>query len=193
MSSPATDSELLERWRADDESAGRELLMRYFEGLVRFFRGKLDDGIDDLIQRTMLLCLENADKLREAASFRAYVYAVARNELYRHLRTRMKAPIDFDANVTSVHVLGASPSGVLAQREEEHRLMTALRRIPVDLQVTLELYYWEDMTYAELGDILGIHRESVKSRLKRAKQLLREEMGSTMEDVEAVARSVVGR
>jgi RNA polymerase sigma-70 factor (ECF subfamily) len=188
----STDAELLSRWRDGEEQAGRELLLRYFEGLMRFFRGKVTDGVDDLIQRTMLLCLENADKLREAASSRAYVYAVARNELYRHLRDRMKEREAFDANVTSLNDVGLSPSRVAAQREDEERLLAAIRRIPVDYQVTLELYYWEGMTYLELADVLGIHRETVKSRLKRAKQLIREHMESaSLEDIERWARSAL--
>lgn len=54
--------------------------------------------------------------------------------------------------------------------------MQALRTIPLDIQVTLELFYWEDMSVAELAQILEVPPGTVKSRLHRGRQLLREAM-----------------
>ncbi len=168
------DEQLLTEWRGGNEEAGRELLVRHFRALSRFFRNKATGGFEDLIQRTMLVCLENADRLREASSFRAYLFAIARNELYRHYRRGRRDALD-----TSLHTvddLEPSAGTVMVRREEERLLLLALRRLPIDLQVTVELFYWEGLTYAELGEVLGVHRETVKSRLRRAKELLRQRM-----------------
>src|SRR5688500_5815501 len=85
-----SDRELLQAWRGGDTAAGDELFQRYFVPLYRFFRNKLDQGVDDLIQETLLACVRGADRFREDASFRTWLFTIARNELYTHWRARAK-------------------------------------------------------------------------------------------------------
>ncbi|MEM7152065.1 MAG: sigma-70 family RNA polymerase sigma factor [Myxococcota bacterium] len=172
MGDSGDDARLLARWRAGDEQAGRALLMRHFRPLCRFFRNKAGDSVEELIQRTMLACLENAQRLREATSFRAYLFSIARHELFAHFR-RLRRD-ELDTSLHSVHDLQPSCGTVIARKQDEAQLLEALRRLPLELQVTLELYYWEGLRYAELAEVLGVHRETIKSRLRRAKELLRQ-------------------
>jgi RNA polymerase sigma factor (sigma-70 family) len=138
----ATDLDLLDAWRGGDARAGNLLFRRYFAPLARFFRNKVDVGVEDLIQGTFLACIEGRDRFREASSFRTYLFAIARNLLYGYYRRQHRA-VDFVQ--TSVIDLGASPSGPLGRREEAAALLRALRSIPLEFQVVLELSYWEDM------------------------------------------------
>lgn len=190
MGEPSADDDgrLLARWRAGDEEAGRGLLMRHFRPLCRFFRNKAGDSVEELIQRTMLACLENAEHLRQASSFRAYLFSIARNELYAHFRRVRRDALD--VSLHSVHDLEPSCGTRIARKQEEARLLAALRRLPLELQVTLELYYWEGMRYAELAEVLGVHRETIKSRLRRAKELLRQFLAEPTAGEESMEASV---
>src|SRR5687768_1598394 len=85
-----TDAQLLRAWRDGDKAAGRVLFERVFPSLRRFFASKVDDGIDDLIQTTLLVGVERCDDLREDERFRAYLFTVARNELFASLRKRSR-------------------------------------------------------------------------------------------------------
>jgi len=181
-----TDADLLEAWRAGDRTAGRELFLRHSGSVTRFFRNKLDGDIDDLVQRTFLACVEARDRLRDGSSFRAYVLRIARNELFNHYAARQRLAARVDPLTTSVLDLGASPSMMFATGERDRALLVALRRLPLDLQTALELHYWEDLTTGELADILGVPQGTVKTRLFRARERLREAMradGATDEDV----------
>jgi RNA polymerase sigma factor (sigma-70 family) len=181
-----TDADLLEAWRAGDRTAGRELFMRHSGSVTRFFRNKLDGDIDDLVQRTFLACVEARDRLRDGSSFRAYVLRIARNELFNHYAARQRLAARVDPLTTSVLDLGASPSMMFATGERDRALLVALRRLPLDLQTALELHYWEDLTTGELADILGVPQGTVKTRLFRARERLREAMradAATDEDV----------
>ena len=109
-----TDFELLDAWRAGDRDAGNELFLRHFESVCRFFRNKVRDGVEDLIQRTFLACVESRERFRKEATFRTYLFTVARNELFAHFRRGRKSPEPIDAMILSVNDLGPSPSGVLA-------------------------------------------------------------------------------
>lgn len=171
-----TDFELLEAWRAGDRKAGEALFERHFDAIARFFRNKVDHGIDDLIQRTFLACVETKDHFRGESSFRTYLFAVAHNVLGKHFRSKRRHGDRIDFGVTSVHDLAPSPSAIVAQHREQRLLLEALRRIPLDHQVVLELYYWERLTAAEVGEVVGVPEGTARTRIRRAKQLLEEQM-----------------
>lgn len=171
------DFELLEAWRAGNSNAGSELLRRYFDNLYRFFSSKIDDEVEDLIQLTLLACVRYQKTLEGVESFRGYLFTVARNELYRHLRRRAKRDV-VDFGDTSVIALGISPTSVVARRQQQQRLVAGLRTLPVELQMLLELHYWEGLSTSELAVVVEAPQGTVKSRLRRARTLLAEALQS---------------
>lgn len=194
------DFELLDAWKGGDKAAGNALFQRHFDSVCRFFRNKVGEGVDDLIQRTFLACVESRDKFRKEASFRTYLFTLARNELYAHFKRSHRQRERVDPLVTSVHDLGPSPTALVAQKKEQRLLLEALRRIPVDHQITLELYYWEGMSAAQLGRVLETPEGTIRTRIRRAKSLVEaalrdldaspEQLRSTLADIEGWARSL---
>lgn len=192
--------ELLEAWRGGNAEAGNALLRRYFDSLYRFFANKVDDEVDDLIQRTFLALVRHKGSIRDGGSFRAYMFTVARNEFYHHLRSRRRRRDPLDFGTVSLADLGTSPSQFAARRRDQELLLGALRSIPVDLQIALELHYWEGMTTAELAAALEIPHGTAKSTLRRAREQLRRrlssavkadpELAASLDDLDAWARSV---
>jgi RNA polymerase sigma factor (sigma-70 family) len=170
------DAELLESWRNGDRRAGTTLFERHFESIRRFFINKVSDSVEDLVQQTFMACVTRRDSIREVSSFRGYLFAVARSKLYDHLSARVRAPEPLDPERTSVVDLGVSPSQMLVGREDRQLLLQALRHLPVDLQVALELYYFEQVRGRELELALGIPGGTVRSRLRRGLELLRREI-----------------
>lgn len=153
--------------------------------LYRFFRNKLGGDIDDLIQRVFLACVESRDAFRKEASFRTYLFAVARNELHGHFRReRREARLDFGE--LSVEDLGPSPSQLVAHREEQRLLLRALRMIPLDYQIALELFYWEQLTGPELAAVLDIPEGTGRTRLRRARIALAERLTRLVNSPEAL-------
>lgn len=194
------DFELLDAWRSGDLEAGSRLFDRHFESIHRFLRHKVGDDTDEVMQRTLLACVESRDRFRGASSFRTFLFGVARLELFSHYRRRRKLDAQVDFESRSFFDLDPSPSMVVARHKEQQLLHEALRRLPVDLQIALELHYWEGMSATEIGTVLEIPAGTVKSRLRRAKELLRETMEhltlsktqleSTLGDLDGWARSL---
>ena len=170
------DFELLEQWRAGDRDAGNTLFERHFLVVCNFFRNKVADGVDDLIQRTFVTCLEIEGNFRGEGSFRSYLLGVARRVLFRHFRELQRDGRTFAPLMTSVCDIDPSPSALVAQQREHARLLEALRRLPVDLQITLELYFWESMTMREIALVLEVPPGTAASRLRRAKAALHTEL-----------------
>lgn len=188
---PGKDAELLNAWRGGDRKAGEALFERHFDAVARFFRNKVDAGIDDLIQRTFLACVETKDRFRGDSSFRTYLYGVAHNILGKHYRSKRRHGDKVDFGVTSVHDLAPSPSVIVAKHREQRVLLEALRRIPLELQIVLELYYWERLTAGEVAQIVGIPEGTARTRIRRARQLLEEEMGNLVGNKDLLQSTIV--
>lgn len=182
----ATDAELLTAWQAGDRTAGGELIDRYFEPIRRFFENKVADGIDDLIQQTFLACVRHREQIRDADAFRGYLFAAARTKLYDHLTKRMKTQDLTDFGVSSITDLGISPSEAAAASSDRRLLLQALRTLPVDLQIAIELYYFERVRGRELEIALDVAPGTVRSRLRRGLELLRKRIDEINASPEAL-------
>lgn len=182
----AEDLALLAAWQAGDARAGDGLVRYYTPHVVRFFADKVADfEVDDLVQQTWEALLHARDRFvaadepaaagepgeRIAASFRAYLYGTARFVLFAFFRRRARAAA-FDPEISALEDLAPSPSRQASAHAKLVRLSAALRKLPIDLQILLELRYAQEMTSAEIAAIYGIPRGTAKSRLRLAKQRL---------------------
>ena len=162
------DAALLEAWRDGDKQAGGQLFDRHIESVYRFFRTKTSGDLDDLVQNTFMRCAQRRDSIRDAGSFRAYLFAIARNVLRDHYRARGRDPL-LDFGSTSVVDLGGTPSEFVASKEEQQLLLLALRHIPIDEQIALELHYWEQLTVREIAKVLEVPEGTAKTRMRAAR------------------------
>ncbi len=165
------DAELLSAWRDGDTTAGRQLFERHIPAVSRFFRNKVGEEREDLTQQTFLACLEGRDRIRDGSSFRAYLLRIARNQLYDHFSSQARRA---DPLTSSVLDLGMTPSAVLGARQRDGLLLSALQQLPLELQTCLELHYWEGLRLTEIAEITGVAPGTAKSRMFRARELLRE-------------------
>lgn len=190
------DATLLQRWAGGDRSAGGALIDQWFVPIGRFFRNKVADDLavqDDLVQATFAALLEAAPRFRGEGSFRAFLFSIAFNMLRKHYdRGRRDAGIDF--GTASVHDLAPGPFSQLAQKGEHALVLAALRELPIALQTALELSIWEGMTAAEIGVATDEPEGTIKTRLRRAKSLLRERVAAAAADpsVRAAALESIG-
>jgi RNA polymerase sigma factor (sigma-70 family) len=173
--SAAEDLALLERWRAGDKAAGEDLFARHFDSLCAFFITKCSDA-DDLVQRTLLACVQGQNQFRAESSFRTYLFAIARRELYHYLQRLQQDRGRFDAEVSSVADLVTTPGSKLARHAEQQRMVAILRSLPVEQQALLELYYWQELDVAALAEVFELTPNAVRVRLHRARQELRERL-----------------
>lgn len=174
----ASDEELLAAWCDGDESAGDRLLRSVFPRLYRFLFNKIGDDTREVVQQTLLACVEHRDKLSGCVNFEAYLLRMARNKLYDFLRKRGRSREQHPGTLPSVQDLATSMASLVGRQERELAVLSGLRALPVDLQTVLELHYWNELSVREMADVLEIPEGTVKSRLRRARnafeELLRE-------------------
>lgn len=196
----ASDLDLLDAWCAGEKSAGNQLFQRHFDSIYSFFENKIQDDVDELVQATFLACVRSRDTFRRQCTFRTYIFTIARNELYRYLRRRKPAGRALDFGVTSLADLQTTPGTRVARHEDHERLLRALRTLPLEQQLLLELHYWEGMSAGELAEVFDIAQATARTRLFRARNSLRDCMEKlsdsprattmTIEDLDEWARSL---
>lgn len=166
------DADLLAAWRAGDRKAGGALFDRHFRAIARFVRTKVshESEVDDLVQGTFLACLEAKVAYRGDGELRSYLLGIAWHKVQKLYAERGRGAVDVEQ--VSVVDLGAGPITALGRRGEHKLLLAGLRRLPLQFQVALELYFWEELSAAAIGELLGEPEGTVRTRIRRAKELL---------------------
>ncbi len=163
---------LIEQWRSGSAAAANALTQRHYASVRRFFDLRAPAAADDLTQQTFLGAMEARASFRAEASFKTFLFGIAHKQLLRHIRGQQQGPR------VQRYATEAGPKtslSMVAVRFQEHQLLLmALAQLPVDLQIVTELYYWEDMSTAAIGEALEVNASTVSSRLARARQLLRD-------------------
>lgn len=161
------DIELLKAWEQGDLAAGSVLLRRYERALHRFFARKTKHGVDDLVQETLLACVQSVPNFRNECSFSTYLFRIARYQLYGRYRRHLRA---LEASFEDVE--SALPPSE-APPTDERALLDALDRLPPPLRDVLELSYFSELTQKQIAETLGLPSGTVASRLRRARETLR--------------------
>jgi len=169
------DLALLERWRGGDQRAGHDLFRRHFADIYRFFENKVGAEADELAQATFLACVGAREQFRAQSSFRTYLFAIARNELYGYLR-RLRRDDVLDFAVTSLADIATTPVSRLERARQAEQLRSALRDLPAEQQLLLELHYWHDLDAAALAEVFDSTPGAIRVRLLRARRAVRERM-----------------
>ena len=175
--SEASDEQLLSAWRAGDRRAGAALFRRHYDTLARFYANKVAaEERPELIQRSFLACVESRDRFEGKSQFSTYLIGIAVRQLYKYFDRRRRDQQHIDFNTVSSEDLAPTPSQHAAQQDEYRVLLAALRRIPVEYQLVLELVYWEGFTAVMIAESLDIPTGTAKTRIRRGRELVREQI-----------------
>ncbi len=179
------DAALLQAWRDGDKTAADHLIARYGPRLYNFFASKVTDGVDELCRQTLHDCETTREAIEpdgSAGSVRGLVFATARRHLLKHFAHEGGSSLDPAAH--SVADLNPGASEMMAAREQQRQLLLALRQLPLDAQVALELQFWEGLTEAEIATVVQAPVAAVSDQLSRAQRALREQIAKEREHSE---------
>ncbi len=165
---------LVRRCQRGDAAAFEELFRR-FQPRLRYYVHRLDaDGnhTDDTLQEIWAKVVRGIGSLRDRRAFVAWLYTIARNEVYG--RAKAKNPL---VELTEEHLESLTDDPEPVFREEDAvRIHQALETLNPAHREILTLCFLEELSRHEIAGILGLHPGTVKSRLHYAKQALRQEL-----------------
>jgi RNA polymerase sigma-70 factor (ECF subfamily) len=127
---------------------------------------------DDLLQEIAVAIWQALPRFRGECSERTFLFRIAHNRAIAFI-SRRHLPLQETDEAFEVEDGRPNPEEAMATGQQGQRLLDAIQRLPVSLRqvVTLAL---EGLTYAEIGDVLGITETNVGARLTRARQRLRQ-------------------
>lgn len=168
-----TELRLLRHWRSGDRVAADQLLRRYTPLLRRYFAQRVTRNADELVQRTLVACIHGIERFEGRSSFKHYLLGIAQNQLLMSLRSdaRAEKPAVFLGGVSS-----ETPSQLLAVKEEQRILISALIQISPEFRSVLKMFYWDGQSVEEIAARLGAPHGTVKSRLARGRAMLKEKI-----------------
>jgi RNA polymerase sigma-70 factor, ECF subfamily len=171
------DGVLFARARAGDSDALTCLVDRYKDALINYLTrlSGCRDRAEDLAQDTFIRLLGRSDGYRERGMLRPYLYRIATNlvrttqrreQRWRVLEPRLAAGRDG-------HALDPPQLAALERRELGELLAQSLRAVPMRYRVPLVLRDVQDWSYAEIAGLLECKTGTVKSRIHRGREMLR--------------------
>jgi RNA polymerase sigma-70 factor (ECF subfamily) len=187
MSSGEAD-QLLRRCQQGDESALAELVRLYQDRLFQLAYRALGDAAlaQEAAADALIKVWSKAGQWRGDAAANTWIYQVAVRTVLDARRSRRRWWERWSGPPSeAVTDDRPEPPEQLARGEQERkqgqRLHAALRQLSEEDRVLLHLYYFEDRGLAEIAAILGVGRATLKTRLARARQRLRAQLGDDHE------------
>ncbi|MHB8442882.1 MAG: RNA polymerase sigma factor [Patescibacteria group bacterium] len=166
-----TDEELVANFRkTGDIKFFEELVNRYKNSIYNFTLRYLShrEDTEDIVQNIFVKVYFKLDKYDEKkASFKTWIYRVSKNTIYNKFRERKLLSLNFE--ITDTHKEEDA-------YERENLIQVALNKIGKKYRIVLLMYYMEGFSYIEISKILNLPLGTVKTRIRRAKGKIKNEL-----------------
>ena len=156
-----TDEELIKQIRAGDEEAADTLVKRYYTDILRYCKRNIVDQnlAEDATQETFYRVFRSLMRYQDKEHFRAWLYMIARNICIDENR-KQKNTIPLESEDVG------EESNEIHQIENSDEIEQLLSVLPEEQREAILLYFEDELTYKEIGKILGIPARTVQSRVK---------------------------
>jgi RNA polymerase sigma-70 factor (ECF subfamily) len=150
-----------------------------------------DEEANDLVQETFFKAYKFIDKYQEGTNAKAWLFKILKNAYINEYRKRSKRPVKVDYEEVTAYHEGEDDrvTGYLDLREDIFKAMMgdevtqALNSLPLDFRTVILLCDIEGFTYEEISKIIDVPIGTVRSRLFRARNLLKEKLKKYAEDL----------
>lgn len=179
----SSDEELMVAYVEGDEQAFRELFDRYSDRLHRLMtrEGIPEEKAGDLVQQAFLNLHRARHDFDPDRSLRSWLYTIAlnlRREYFRRMGRRRETPVEeFPAQ-------GRAPERI-ERLEDAQAVEHAMETLSEKRRTVIELHWFEELTFREIADALGISRSAAKVRAHRAYKEMRENLESSGAEAES--------
>jgi RNA polymerase sigma-70 factor (ECF subfamily) len=176
---------LLKRAKAGDIESFEVLVKKHqsfiYNVALRVFRNT--DDASDMAQEALIKAYKNISNFNEKSSFNTWLYRITINvciDEQRKRKNRIAIPLsankDDDKNsfIENIKDNNYTPEESFLRKEEIHALNSAINRLPENHKIIILLRDIKGLGYDEIGDILNIPKGTVKSKINRARQKLKE-------------------
>jgi RNA polymerase sigma-70 factor (ECF subfamily) len=196
------DAQLVRRTLARDGAAFREIMQRNNRRLYRIARSVLRNNSDaeDAVQDAYVSAFTHLADFRGDSTLAAWLSRIVMNEALGRLRRQRptiglseREPARSDAEIIQFPTANDNPERTMAQRQILQLVERATDDLPHDYRLVFVTRVIEGMSVEETANLLGIKPETVKTRLHRARQLIRAQLDKQIGPVLMDAFPFAGR
>jgi len=176
------DADLVEQSQKGDMAAFKMLFERHQSHIYNYNLQMLrnPDDAKDMTQETFIRAFRSLNRLRTNQAFYSWLKRISINLVRDRMRLRRKMPVNsLDQNDIvsgSIQTQADNPQQVLERSQLQDEVRKAVSRLPAHYRECLILYQFEDKDIKTIARILGISTGTVKSRLSRARSILKEKL-----------------
>ncbi len=170
------DDELYSSFLAGNTADYDLLMLRYGDGLLGYLNGYLHsrEDAEDLMIEAFARIMAKRPRIG-AGNFKAYLYRTAHNLMAHFCRKNSRMQV-FSLEEADGLGGGTVPEDAFAAEEKRRILHLCMERIGPQLKEALWLVYFEDLSYAQAAEVMGVRVKKVDNLLIRAKARLKEEL-----------------
>lgn len=173
-----TDKHILERLQKGDEQVFEEFFKTYYERLCNYANTILNDmdEAEEMVQGAFLAMWEKRETIEVHSSLKSYLYRAVYNSSLnhvKHLKVRQKYDNRHQHNATLEH---NSTSESLIASELDAIAQNAINNLPPQCQNVFKLSRFENLSYAEIAEQMGISVKTVENHMIKALKVLREKL-----------------
>ncbi|HET9049477.1 MAG TPA: RNA polymerase sigma factor [Chiayiivirga sp.] len=177
MTDNRNDEELMLAYASGDMAAFEALYARHRGPLYRFIARGLSPraSADECFQETWARVVQARERYRPEAKFSTWLYQIAQRlmiDQYRRARPQVSLD-DEDARIPLAQEEQVQPDHSVSRFEQARRLQQALAELPDEQRIVLQLRLEQELSLEAIGEVTGVGRETVKSRLRYAMDKLR--------------------
>lgn len=201
--SRAEEALLVERLRQAEDRAYDELIHRFQQPVFNLVIRLLNDpsDVNDVVQEIFLKVFRNVASFRCQSSLKTWIYRIAVNEAHNHRRwfsrhRRQQVGLERDEKEQGYQETlsdpGRSPFDLAAGQEAHAMITAALESLNPTFRTVVVLRDVEELSYEEIADVLQIHLGTVKSRIMRGREALRNALVARMSEAAATNGPTLG-
>ncbi|WP_419394188.1 sigma-70 family RNA polymerase sigma factor [Cytobacillus praedii] len=167
------ESMLLEREEIIDQ-----LMQEYSDDILHlvYTYVKNRTTAEDLTQEIFLKCYEKLNQFNQQATLKTWVYRIASNHCKDYLRSWHYRKITLSDKILDIPSKSKQVEEEIIANSEENILTNAVMNLPLKYREVVFLHYYEELSLAEISKITTVNINTIKTRLKRAKKLLKDKM-----------------
>ncbi len=165
---------------ADKNNLIDEMMRNFGEEILYLMYSYVKDKAiaEDLTQEVFVKCYKNLHTYKQHSKMKTWVWRIAINHCKDYLKSwykRKVIPSEVEVALTPAREYGVEDSVI--RQEEDEELVIAVMDLPIHYREVIYLFYFEEMSIKEISSVTDQNSNTVKTRLKRAKQLLKEQLG----------------
>ena len=189
--------ELIARCLEGDQSAYAALYSVFAGDVYRLVYGLLGhrEDAEEVVQDTFVYAMRNLARYdSERASFHTWLFIIATSRARNKRRRRwlptvsLRHLLKFETAQIAPDSPHRPPEAIMESADEQREVLTALERLSPKLREAAILRYFNDLTYREMGQILGIPQKTAESRVRLAHRAIRGLMGQEIKDGQSRTR-----